>query len=151
METMTTLREDTVKGVAKLVRMNRDAAGGFSEAAEKIDCPHCRGVFNDAANERRRFEHELVSALQISDEDIPDGGTALGAFHHAWMGLRSTLNGGDPKAIVSEAIRGESSLKDSYEDVLKDTAGSPLNAVLQRQVNSVNTTIHSLESIKDKG
>ena len=80
METMTTLREDTVKGVAKLVRMNRDAAGGFSEAAEKIDCPHCRGVFNDAANERRRFEHELVSALQISDEDIPDGGTALGAL-----------------------------------------------------------------------
>jgi uncharacterized protein (TIGR02284 family) len=150
METMTDLRKETVSGVGKLIRMNRDASDGFNDAAEKVDCPHCRGVFRDAALERKRFGEELVAALRMSEEDIPDGGTALGAFHHAWLKFRGLLSGGDRGAIVSEAIRGESALHDSYEEVLKDTAGSPLNGVLQRQAGAVNATIRNLEDLKSK-
>lgn len=150
METMTDLRKETVSGVGKLIRMNRDASEGFLEAAEKVDCPHCREIFRDSAQERKLFGEELTSALRISESDIPEGGTALGSFHQAWMKFRGMLNGGDREAILAEAVRGESALQDSYEDVLKDTAGSPLNGVLQRQAGAVNSTIKNLEVMKEK-
>ena len=64
------------------------------------------------------------------------------------MNVRSALNGGDTEVILTEAARGESSLVDAYEDVLVDTAGSPLNATLQQQLIEVKSTRDSIESLK---
>jgi uncharacterized protein (TIGR02284 family) len=148
METMTDLRKETIDGVKKLIRMNHDASEGYADAADRISCDGCEGIFRNAGTERDRFANELMLALQITDEDIPEGGTALGLFHRCWLNIRGALTGGDGENVISEAIRGESALIDEYEDVLKDTTGSPLNATLHRHIASVREVRESLESLK---
>ena len=149
METMTDLKDETVAGLKKLVRMNYDASKGYADAAERISCDGCESVFRTAGETRERFAAELKSALRMSDEDVPDGGSALGLFHRCWLNVRSALNGGDEEVVLTEAIRGESALVEEYEEVLVDTAGSPLNATLQRHITSVRATRDSLESLKE--
>lgn len=149
METMTDLKDETIDGLKKLVRMNHDAAKGYSDAADRISCEGCEAVFRTAGGERERFAAELKSALRISDEDVPEGGSALGLFHRCWLNIRGAINGGDEEVVLTEAIRGESALVDEYEEVLVDTAGSPLNATMQRHITSVRETRNSLEALKE--
>ena len=148
METITDLKDETVDGLKKIVKMNIDASKGYSDAADSLDDTAIETAFHDASARRSRLAADLQTALAMSDEDVPDGGTALGAFHRSWMNVRSALNGGDTEVILTEAARGESSLVDAYEDVLVDTAGSPLNATLQQQLVEVKSTRDSIESLK---
>ncbi len=149
METISTLNKDTVQGLKRLVRMNHDAAKGFADAADRVEDSGCAGVFRIASDERTRFADELMSALEISDEDVPEGGSALGLFHRCWLNARGALNGGDEEVVLTETARGESALADAYEDVLVDTAGSPLNSTLLRHIASVRATRDSLETLKE--
>ncbi len=148
METLTDLNKDTVEGLKKLIRMNHDASEGFSDAADRVDRGGCRNVFRNAADERSRFASELKTALALGDEDIPEGGTALGLFHRCWLNVRSAISGGDEEVILSEVARGESALVDAYEEILVDTAGSPLNPTLHRHIASVRAMRDGVEALK---
>lgn len=149
METVYDLQKDTVDGLKKLVRMNIDASKGFDDAADRIDREGFEPAFRAAADQRARFAQELQAALELSDEDVPEGGTALGLFHRCWLNVRGAINGGDEEVVLIEAARGESALVDAYEDVLTDTAGSPLNATLQQHVTAIKATRDNIEALKD--
>lgn len=148
METITNLKNETVDGLKKIVKMNIDASKGYADAAESLDNPAVESTFRDTSVRRSRFAADLQTALAMSDEDVPDGGTALGAFHRSWMNVRNALNGGSTEVILTEAARGESSLVEAYEDALVDTAGSPLNATLQQQLLEVKSTRDAIETMK---
>ncbi len=149
METVTDLNDTTINGLKKLVRMNHDAAEGYKDAADRIDNDGCEQIFREASRQRTQFAEELMQALDMNAEDVPEGGTALGAFHRAWLNVRGALTGGDEQNVIAEALRGEESLIEKYEDVLVDTAGSPLNATLHQHITTVRKTHESLESLKD--
>lgn len=150
LETMTNLKDETVTGLKTIVKMNIDASKGFDEVAERIEDKDLASTFRRASTQRSGFASEIKSALSLSDEEIPEDGTTLGSFHRAWIDLRAALNGGDTKAMLAEASRGESSLVDTYEGVLKDTAGSPLNGTLHDQLTAVRAMQKSLKALKDK-
>ena len=150
LETKNNLKDDTVEGLKKIVKMNIDASKGFAEVADKIEDPSLASTFRSASTQRAGFASELKGALSLNDEEIPEDGTTLGSFHRSWIDLRAALNGGDTKAMLTEASRGESSLVDTYESVLEDTAGSPLNATLHDQLTSVCSMRRSLDALKEK-
>lgn len=149
MESMTNLRPETTDRLKELVKMNIDASKGFSEAADRVENDECAALFRTASSSRTRIATDLQSALAISDEDIPESGTALGFLHRSWLNVRGALDGGDTKAMLAEAARGESHLVDAYQDTLKDTAGSPLNATLSDQLAEVKATRDSIEALRD--
>ncbi len=149
METITDLRSETADRLKELVKMNIDASKGFSEAADRVDSDQCTALFRTAADNRAKIASSLQSALAISDEDIPDSGTALGFLHRSWVNVRGAIDGGDTKAMLAEAVRGESHLVDAYKEALKETAGSPLNATLSDQLAEVKATRDSIEALRD--
>ncbi|MGP1346231.1 MAG: PA2169 family four-helix-bundle protein [Phycisphaerales bacterium] len=147
MKTLQSFDSETIDGLKKLVRMNHDAAKGFDAAADRADRSEVRTVLKLASQQRERFEGELMSSLEMTDADVPEGGSALGLFHRCWLNVRAAINGGDTAAVLAEATRGEGALVDAYEEVLSSTGASPVDEMLRRQFVEVKETRDHLEAL----
>lgn len=149
METLTNLNEDTIKGIQNLISINIDSSKGFESAAEHIENEEIASYFRDCGRERQRFAHELQVAVAVNDEEAEDDGSFKGTAHRWWMNIRSTVTGGNEHTVLADAERGEDEIKACYEKTLKDTAGSPLNAVLQDQYAAVKKRHDQIRDMRD--
>tara|TARA_R110000737_G_scaffold2923_8_gene9008 strand:+ start:334490 stop:334948 length:459 start_codon:yes stop_codon:yes gene_type:complete len=150
METITNLNEDTIKGIQNLISINIDSSKGFTSAAEHIENDQIASYFRDCGKERLRFAHELQVATSISNEEPEDDGSLKGTVHRWWMDIRATVTGGNEHTVLADAERGEDEIKHLYEKTLKDTAGSPLNAVLQSQYALVKKRHDQIRDMRDQ-
>ncbi len=148
-ETKTNLNKKTVSQLQDLIRINIDSEEGFQEAAKQIEDVSVTGVFTELAAQRTQNATELQDFVQWNGEKPRDEGSYAAAFHRTWLDLRSMLSGGDTHAILSEAERGEDSIKQAYEEALKDTAGSAVNDVLTRQYANVKAGHDRIRDLRD--
>ena len=149
METITNLDKETIDGLKSLVEINIDSTKGFQAAAEKIEDNDVARLFRECATKRSAFAGQLSQYIKTNNEDAPESGTAKGAIHRWWLNVRGTVQKGDEHALLSEAERGEDAIKGMYEDVLRKTAGSPLNAVLTDQYATVKQTHDKIREMRD--
>ncbi|MCA9260113.1 MAG: PA2169 family four-helix-bundle protein [Planctomycetales bacterium] len=149
LETKHDLNPETIDGVQKLIRYNIDAEKGFREAADQIEDARLSALFSEIADQRSALALELQGYVAWNDEEPVDEGSALGAVHRAWLKVRALLNGGDAYAILAEAERGEDHIKDAYEEVLKETAGSAMNDVFQHQYALVKAGHDQIRDLRD--
>ncbi len=149
METIDNLDPNTVDNLKSLVRINIDSAQGFRTAADQIDDDSLQSFFATQGAERDEFAKSLATYLKFDADDAPESGSIKGKVHHWWIEAKGALQGGDRKAVLNEAERGEKHIQEAYEDALRDTAGSPVNDVLQRQHASIKAShdqIHELSA-----
>ena len=149
METKTTLEESTIDGIQKLIRYNIDSAEGFEGAAKEIKTESVATLFRDMALERHSLAAELQTYVEVNGEEAVDSGSVLAAVHRTWISARSMINGGAAYPILCEAEKGEDYIKAAYEDVLKDTAGSAMNAVLTQQYAKVKAGHDRVRDLRD--
>lgn len=149
METVTHLNDDSIKGIQNLIEINIDSSKGFRDAAEKIENPQIARFFRDCGTERERFASELKNIVRVNGQTPEDSGSLKGTAHRWWMDIRGTVAGGDEHAVLAEAERGEDAIKHRYESTLKQTAGSAVNDVLQRQYASVKSRHDQIRDMRD--
>lgn len=148
LETKTTLNQDTIDALQDLIQVNIDSRDGFRNAAEHIDVMAISEMFNDFAVQRDQQAAELRTLISANLETPNDSGSVSAAAHRMWMDLKSALGGGEA-SILSEAERGEDHIKGKYEEVLKSTAGSAVNDVLQRQYAAVKMAHDRVRDMRD--
>ncbi len=148
-ETKTNLDSTTVSKLQDLIRINIDSEEGFQEAAQQIEDVNVNGVFTQLAAQRSQNATELQDYVQWNGEKPRDEGSYAAAFHRTWLNLRSILSGGDVHVVLAEAERGEDSIKQAYEDALKQTAGSAVNDVLTRQYANVKAGHDRIRDLRD--
>lgn len=149
METTTNLNPETIAGLQELIEINIDSGRGFRAAADRIEDARIASFFRDCAVERDGFARDLARYVELNAVEPKDGGSAQGTAHRWWLELRGAVQRGDEHAVLSEAERGEDAIKARYEKVLKDTAGSPLNSVLQHQYASVKARHDQVRAMRD--
>lgn len=149
METITNLDKDTLSGVKSIIEINIDSSKGFQTAAENIENADIAGYFRQCSTRRAQFADQLSRVVDVNGVDSPDSGSVKGAIHRWWTDLRGTIQNGDEHAILAEAERGEDSIKGEYEKVLKNTTGSPLNAMLTDQYAAVKETHDTIRDMRD--
>jgi uncharacterized protein (TIGR02284 family) len=149
METVTTLQEDTIAKLQDLIEICIDSAKGCADAAEHSDDEQVSSLFRQLGNQRADHTRELQGYVKLNREKPEKGGSALGTAHRLWLDLRAAINGGDPKVILIEAERGEDQIKQKYEEVIKETAGSALNDVLLRQYKQVKDGHDRVRDLRD--
>lgn len=137
METKHHLREETIEKVQDLIQINIDSQKGFAEAADKVKDKQIASLFRQLGGERQTNTAELQKIVNFNGEEPQDDGSFKATVHRAWIDVRAALNGGDASVILNEAERGEDAIKELYEEVLKETAGSAVNDVLTRQYAKV--------------
>jgi len=149
LETTTQLNESTLKGLRDLVQINIDSAKGFDDAADRLEDPQLTGLFRSLASERQAQAETLTGYVELNEDEAPDDGSVAAALHRSWLKVRDMVSNQDNAAVLAEAERGEDKIKAEYEKVLKDTAGSAVNDVLQRQYAAVKSAHDKVRDLRD--
>lgn len=149
LETKTDLNEKTINKLQKLIRANIDSYDGFREAAEEVKDKKLSAQFHKLAVDRSAMAEELQRYVEWNGEEAENDGSFAASVHRAWINVRGKLNSGDSYAILAEAERGEDHIKEAYEDVLKETAGSAMNDVLQAQYARVKQVHDKIRDMRD--
>lgn len=148
-ETKTDLNETTTAKLQKLIRANIDSYNGFHESAEEVEDAKLKTLFKEIGDQRSAMASKLQEFVEFNGEEAEDDGSVAAKTHRIWINIRSKINGGDPYVILIEAERGEDHIKEAYEDVLKETAGSAMNDVLTDQYAAVKAGHDKIRDLRD--
>ena len=149
LETKIDLNETTLEKLQKLIRANIDSYNGFHESAEELKDERLATLFRSIGDERSAMAAELQQYVEFNGKAAEDDGSVAAKTHRIWINIRGKLNGGDATVILIEAERGEDHIKEAYEDVLKDTAGSAMNDVLTAQYAKVKAGHDKIRDLRD--
>jgi len=133
MEARANLDFVTLEKLQQLVQINLDSEKGFNEASHRINSQCISTVFSELGSQRRKNALELKDALTWNGEGSVENQSYFAAFANTWIDLSGLLSGRSSYAILSEAERGEETIKKAYKYVLTATTGSAMNDVLTRQ------------------
>ncbi|WP_412561264.1 ferritin-like domain-containing protein [Winogradskyella sp. MIT101101] len=147
---MSTYTEEVGNKLNALLEKTYDAEKGFKKAAENVDNPSLKAYFENKAQERYNFGHELKKEIRSFNQDVDKGGSLTGTVHRAWMDLKSLFSSDDEESMLEEAIRGEKAAVNEYEEILKETS-LPLStkSILQSQKNIINEGLTKINALED--
>lgn len=143
------LKSEVIDNITKLHQANIDSADGFQYAADQLSNPQYAEQFRQYANERRAQATELSEVLELNGKTVDREGSWLAELHRCYTKFREAISSNDTHAVIAEAERGEDYIKEMYEEVLKDTPGSAVNDVLQRQYAQVKTVHDRVRDLRD--
>jgi uncharacterized protein (TIGR02284 family) len=137
----------------QLIQTCKDGEKGFQVAAEGVDDPNLRHLFESYSQQRGEFAAELQLEVRRLAEDPAEGGHATAALHRSWMGIKAVVTGRDEGAIISECERGEDLAVRAYEQALGSALPSDLKAVVERQflkIKGAHDQVRSLERVHSR-
>jgi len=148
-EVLVTVSDATANALQELIRLNVDSAEGFTAAAGMIEDVRIADLFRVYAAQRTANAEELRASVAFNGEEPADGGTKMGTLHRWWLELRSTVAGGRAANVLTEAERGEDSIKKAYEQMIKKCAGSPIADLLMTQFRGVKAAHDHVRDLRD--
>jgi uncharacterized protein (TIGR02284 family) len=128
---------EVISTLNSLIETCRDGEQGFRQAAEHLNDPGVRSLFSEIASERAKFAEELKHEVERLGGRPDEGGSMSGAAHRGWMNLKGAVAGNDPRAIISEAERGEDVAVSTYRDALQEPLPPAVESVVNRQYQHV--------------
>jgi len=149
MERLTQMDKETIDKLNDLIAYNLDSVEVLEAAAGRVDNAPVAELFRQIVGERRRQASELRGFVNLNAEEAKTKGTAAGSIRKVWVDLRTALNSGDLYVVLIEAERAEDRIVGEYKDVLKKTAGSPVNDVLMRQFRDVKGWHDRVRQLRD--
>ncbi|MGC4032236.1 MAG: PA2169 family four-helix-bundle protein [Tepidisphaeraceae bacterium] len=146
---LVTMSDKAAGYVQELIKLNIDAAEGFTHAADNIESADIASAFRGYASERAANAEELKASIAYNGQEPARSGTASGTVHRWWLDLKSKVTGGGIYAVLAEAERGEDSIKHSYEKALRECAGSPVAEMLQQQYVGIQAAHDNVRDLRD--
>ncbi|UWR21195.1 PA2169 family four-helix-bundle protein [Sulfitobacter sp. S190] len=122
-----------------------DSRDGYEQAAELIDTPRLKSLFEDMQSNRARQAEEVRAYLSDANVELDDDGTLLAAAHRNFLSLREFVSN-DDEDIVEEVIRGERQLLDMYDEAIRPMDGdSDAYRFAKTQYEALAERINQLE------
>lgn len=149
LETPDKLSKETITGLQDLIQINLDSSKGLEAAADRIENERLSRLFRTMAPERRQFASELQEYVALNNVEPQDHGSVKGTLHRWWLNIHGAVRAGDEHAVLSDAEAGEDAIKHRYEEVLKSTAGSPLQRILTEQYKRVKAGHDTIRDLRD--
>jgi len=137
-----------------LIEITRDGEEGFSHAAQYSNDRALRDEFNQFSRERAQIVSELQRLERnFGRRDVDYSGSVMGAFHRAWMDIRSIVAQRDDQAILEEAERGEDAALEAYKKALNRRPPLPVSvhSLIQALANKIQRAHDRVRSLRDSG
>ncbi|MEP2280514.1 PA2169 family four-helix-bundle protein [Maribacter sp.] len=147
---MSTYTEEVGNKLNELLEKTYDAEKGFKKAAENTENMPLRSFFETKAKQRYDFGHELKSEIKTFGQEIDKGDSMTGKAHRAWMDVKALFALDNAEAMLEEAIRGEKSAIEEYDDVLEDTSlPSTTATILRSQKEAIKNGLSNIKMLED--
>jgi uncharacterized protein (TIGR02284 family) len=114
-------RKKALSVIEDLIEINNDGNHGYKVAAENINNPEYKSLFQSYAQQRAQFAAELEREAHQMGRD-PDAGESIsGTLHRGWINIKSAVSGGSPSAILGECETGDKTAVETYEKALSNS------------------------------
>ena len=143
--------KETISTINDLIETLKDGQEGFRQAAEAVEDPELKSLFNEFSLQRSRFAGELQSqAVALGESKPKDSSSAAGAMHRAWINLKSAIAQRDDHAILAECERGEdSAVKEYLEAMGEENLAGPVREIISRQYAEVQNAHDRIKQLRD--
>ena len=134
-----------------LIHTLEDGKNGFEAAATKLaddGRPDVAAQFTLFAAERGQMAAELKGIATNYGDAPAETGTATGALHRGWMGLKDALTGKSADAVIASAERGEDHAMEQYRDAVKADISPEFKVIVMRQMTKVETAHDYVSALK---
>jgi len=132
-----------------LIETLKDGEQGFRESADKMNSTSYAATFRSIASERASAASELQAEVARLGGKPETSGSASGALHRGWIGLKAALTGGSDHGILEEAERGEDNAVKNYRDALSKDLPTDIRAVVERQYRQVQQRHNEVRAMRD--
>lgn len=132
-----------------LITTCRDGEKGFREAAESVDDPDLKELFNELSAERAAFADELQAEVRRLGADPAESGSPLGAIHRGWINLRDALSKNDDLSALEECERGEDAAVAAFRDAAAQTLPTEVQDMVNRQYTAIRRAHDRIKSLRN--
>ena len=147
---MSTYTEEVGEKLNDLLEKTYDAEKGFKKAAEHVDNPALKSYFKGKAQQRYDFGHALKSEIKSFGQEFDKGGSLTGKAHRTWMDVKALFSSDDEEAMLEEAIRGEKSAVEEYDDIISDSSlPSSISTLLKNQKQAIENGLSTIKTLED--
>ena len=144
------IQKENISTINDLIETLKDGQEGFRQAAEAVAYPRLKSVFNEYSLQRARFAGELQSeALGLGESKPEDSGSAAGAMHRAWIGLKGAISKHDDHAILAECERGEDSAVEEFKKAVNNGLSAPVQQIVSRQYAQIKDAHDRVKHLRD--
>ena len=133
-----------------LIETCKDSQEGFHTAAEKLKDPEVHSLFLRFYLQSSEFAGELQAEVTRIGGEPATSGTAAGAIHRGWIGLKTALAADSDHAILDEAERGEDAALKNYIEALRRNLPADLESIVSRQFGELQQTHRCIRELRDK-
>ena len=132
-----------------LIETLKDGEQGFRESADKMKNTSYAATFRSIASERASAASELQAEVARLGGKPETSGSAGGALHRGWIGLKAALTGDSDQGILEEAERGEDNAVKNYRDALSKDLPADIRGIIERQYRQVQQRHNEVRAMRD--
>ena len=146
--------DDVISTLNNLIETAKDGQNGFQTAADGVNNPELKTLFNTYAQQRAQFVTELQAEVRRLGGDPEKSGSVAATLHRGWINIKSTVTGNDEGAVISECERGEDSAVANYREALNSNLPPDVKTLVERQygqVKEAHDRIRALERATGHG
>jgi uncharacterized protein (TIGR02284 family) len=141
--------DDIRSTLNNVIETLKDGEQGFRDSAEKLRNSEYAAFFRTCASQRASFASELQSEVARLGGRPETSGSASGAMHRGWVGLKTALTSNKDHAILEEAERGEDTAVRSYRDALTKDLPADIHSIIDRQYKQVQEVHNKVRTLRD--
>ena len=132
-----------------LIETTLDSVNGYRHAAENVENPELRSMFEQRASRRAQISSELQGEVRTFGGEPRTDQSTLGAMHNKFVDLKSSLTGNSDKAVIDEVERGEDVIKAKFEKAAQDDdLPSNARALVQRALGMIQADHDDISALK---
>jgi len=135
---MESIQKEAVSTMNDLIETARDGQEGFRQAAEGVEDPALKALFQQYSEQRAQFVSQLQEAIRRLGAEPAERGSVAGAVHRGWINIKAAVTGKDEGAVIAEAERGEDAAKRSYGGALERNLPAEVRSLVEDQAAEVN-------------
>jgi len=144
------MARDVTTVLNDLIETCKDGEYGFRQAAQDAHDPELKTLFSRRAGDCSTAAARLQEQVAALGDEPEEGGTATGALHRGWLGLKSAVAGRTDLAILEECERGEDVAKSRYQSALREELPPQLLALVQQQYEGVLRNHDQVRDLRDR-
>jgi uncharacterized protein (TIGR02284 family) len=141
--------QDYAQAVHDVITVCRDAEQGYRGAAQAVNAPVMKEIFEEYSAQRGQFAAELQSAVKALGFETIDPQGLGGMLYASWISLKALVTGHDVHGVLVEAERGEDWSLKTYRAALGKTLPAEIASIIERQFKDVQSAHDRIRTLRD--